>query len=367
VLRVSGLAELPRDLYHRQTMRRLLALLVLTLVAGGVASCNASFTSYAAKVGDATISQSALHDQLSAIAKDPALRCSFETNGAITGAGGPNTFSASFAASELGAAVVTQVAENELARRGIAVTSLARTLAAQELASNVQQFQSQTCPTSGTSVVAGLPPVLRTSIVDGQAAQDTLAASARGYSLTTAGVATFARAHPIIASNQCVSIIVTSSQTTAQSLRTAIAQGASFASVAKAGSLDTTSAANGGAQGCGPVDGYPAPLNSVVQSLQIGQVSAPVAFAQNGTNYVLLIEVTSRQPSVTTASAELVASGSSAERALINHLISTSGVEVDPAYGTLGKVDGTYTVMTNTGPPAKYLGNLTAITPSVTP
>jgi hypothetical protein len=362
---VSGLAEMPGDLYHRHTMRRLLPFLVLVLLAGGVAACDASFTPYAAKVNGTTISQGSVKDELNAIATNVSLRTFLQSSGAITGAGVSGTYSAAFEASRLSAAVVTQLVRGELARRHLSVSPIARTMATCELNGLLDQIQSQQCPILGPNPVGSFSPTLKSSIVDSQAAANALTASLGGHPLTDGGIASFSTANPVISASQCVSIIIVGTPATAQRLRTAITQGASFAAVAKASSLDTASAANGGAQGCGAVDGYPAPFNALIPTLSIGEVSPPQPYVSNGTTYALLLEVTARPSSQLAAANELVAKGGAAETALINGLLSHAKVDVNPVYGKWAKVNGVFTVTTNSGPPPQYLSNPSALTPSV--
>jgi peptidyl-prolyl cis-trans isomerase C len=356
------------DLYHSGSMRRFLLFLVLLAVAAGAAACDSSFTPYAAKVNGSTISQSSLNGDLAAITDNAALRSFLASNGAIGGAGVTGTFSAPFEASRLNSAVVDRLVRAELARRHLSVTPLAQTVASCELNSVISQSQTTACPSPAPNPVSTFSPALRSSLIDDQAAIDSLTASLAGYPLTPAGVAAFSKADPAVAQAQCVSIIFTSSEATANQLKTAIDQGAPFATVAKASSLDTSTAPSGGSEGCHPADLFPPPINTVLPTLPIGQVSAPVQYASSqGTTYYLLLQVTARQYSLASAENELIAHGSAAETALVNHLLATADVEINPAYGRWQKVSGAYTVTTNAGPPAQYLGNVNAITPSVTP
>jgi hypothetical protein len=349
-------------------MRRFQLFLVLLAVATGAAACDSSFTPYAAKVNGSTISQRSLNGDLTAITDNTALRSFLISNGAITGAGVSGTFSAQFEASRLNATIVDRVVRAELVRRHLSVTPLAHTLASCQLNSVISQSQSPTCPLPAPNPVATFSPTLRSSLVDSQAAVDTLTASLAGFPLTTAGVTAFAKTEPTLAQNQCVSIIFTTSAATAGQLKTAIDQGASFATVAKANSLDTSTAPSGGVEGCHPADLFPPPLNGVLPTLPIGAVSAPVVYTSSqGTTYYLLMEVTARQFSAASAENELIAHGGPAETALVNRLLAAARVEVNPAYGRWQKVGGAYTVTTNAGPPTQYLGNVNAITPGATP
>ncbi|HWD24420.1 MAG TPA: peptidylprolyl isomerase [Acidimicrobiales bacterium] len=361
---MTYLAEAAKDLYDR-AMRRVLPLLALALVAGGAAACDASFTPYAAKVNGSTISEKSIESDLRAIENNAPLKCIVSANNPIIGAGGSGTFSSAFAASRLTSSVVSRLVESDLARRHIAVTQVATGAAQNELSS---LFQGQsTCTQNPSAAVQAFSPALRSSLVDPQAATDALSAQLAGEPLTVVGVANFARAHPITTSDQCVSVIFATSQSRAAALGAAIAQGASFATVAKASSVESTSAANGGAIGCVVANSLPSPINTMVTTLKIGEVSAPVAYSSNGVTYYLLVEVTSRKPSLTTAAEVLIGQGSAAESALVSRQLSQAKVEVNPSYGTWSNASGSFQVTPQHGPPAKFLGNVAAITPKVAP
>lgn len=347
-------------------MRRFLPLLPLALVVVGAAACDASFTPYAAKVNGVTISEGSIESDLSAIDHNAPLKCIISANQQpIAGSGRTGTFSSSFTASRLTSSVLGRIVQSELARRHVGVSSLATLAAQNEIAS---LFAGQTsCTQNPTATVQAFSPALRASLIEPQAAIDTLSAQLGGAPLTVRGVATFARANPTVASDQCISVIFTNAQSRAVSLRTAIAQGAPFATVAKASSIESTSAARGGAIGCIAANSLPSPINTTVTALKIGAVSGPLAYTANGVVYYLLVEVTARKASLTTAAEAEIARGASAESALVTRRLSEAKVEVNPAYGKWSNAGGPFQVVPNSGPAGKFLGNVTAITPSVAP
>jgi hypothetical protein len=364
---VSGLAERSGDLYHHQTMRRLLPILVLVAVAAVVSACDASFTPYAARVNGVSISQSTFTDELGAIASDAPLRCLIGTSTAIYGTGGTSTYATSFAATELSASIGSALIAGEVARRHLAITSLSRQIASAQIADELTPSQGSTCTTPGATVVAHFPPVLTSSLVDAQAETNVLDADLAGEPLTSSGAAAFARAHPRAAALQCISYIIVSSKATANQLEGAIADGASFANVAKASSLDTSTGANGGAFGCYAIDQLPTPLDTVAPTLAVGGVSAPTPFTSGTTTYYVIVKVTSRQASSSAAADELVAYGQKSESKLMATLARSAHVDVNPTYGSWKDVHGTYEVVANGGPPLALLGNQPAITPVPTP
>jgi hypothetical protein len=347
-------------------MRRILPVIVLFALAASAAACDASFTPYAAKVNGQTISETAAKSDFDQVAANADLRCLIESNGAVYGAGS-GTYSAAFAASELTQWITLTVVDAELVRRHISVSSLAQSTARSDAVSAFDGGTSSTCPATGAATVASFSPALAQSVVGGEAAVDALKASLGGEPLTPAGVAAFATAHPAAATEHCISWIVTTSEATARRLATSIAQGASFAVVAKASSIDTGTAANGGAVGCYAAVNLPPPLDTLVPSLALGSVSSPTAISENGSTYYLLVKVTSRKTSTAAATEALIANGGSEEEKILQRLLAAADVEINPAFGHWTKVNGSYEVATSSGPPLKYLGNVGAITPIVSP
>jgi hypothetical protein len=343
-------------------MRRFLPVLLLCLVGGTAAACTSSVGAIAANVDGTVISQAELTSDLSAISANAALRCYLASSEPVLGAGVTGTYSASFAATRLTSTIDTTVITDELHRRHLSVSPLAVSIAKSQLASFLQPQQGSSCTIPGTTAVATFSPELERSLIESQAASDALTASLGGEPLTTAGVAAYARSHPSASSLQCISDIVVKDRATASRLRNSIVGGASFATVARASSIDTSNAQNGGTDGCVSAGDFPTSLGSVIVALPLNVISPVTAF--NG--YFVLLDVTARHASSTVAAQALIARGSSAEQRLITTLVRGANVEVNPAYGTWAKVGSTYEVRPNSGPATKFLGNVSAITPGTT-
>ena len=131
---------------------------------------------------------------------------------------------------------------------------------------------------------------------------------AHGADLSDAAVAAYYNANLAQFTTSCVSVIVTDTQAHADQLVAQINAGASFESVAKASSLDSRTAANGGSLGCSYTEAQ------VEQSLQVQSVTAgqPIAPVQDSsTGQWIIYEVTSQTV------APLSAAGSLARRELL--------------------------------------------------
>jgi parvulin-like peptidyl-prolyl isomerase len=153
----------------------------------------------------------------------------------------------------------------------------------------------------------------------------------------------------------CVSVIATSTQAKAEQLVAQIDAGASFASVAKADSIDTQTAANGGAIGCTYTE---AQIEQAlqVQSVTVGQPIAPVEDSSSGS--WVIYEVTSQTVAPLAEASpvvrrELLQSTSNVNRVSkeIVAFASTSDVSVDPKYGTWRGLE----IVPPTAPPSQYL------------
>jgi len=140
-------------------------------------------------------------------------------------------------------------------------------------------------------------------------------------------------------------------------LRGQLLRGASFAALAKAHSVDTTSAPNGGALGCIPDAEFNAPLGADLAGLNIGRVSAPIAFS---TDWLLLL-VTKREPEAYQQQAtSLIALEQANLNQLFPRLIRTAKVQVDPQFGTWDTSASPAKVTANAGPRAAIVPNPSA-------
>lgn len=343
----------------------LIAVLALTLSA-----CDASFTPYAARVDGTTISSGSLSDALQAISTDSALRCflaasseneSGQSTVSIEGAGS-GTYDASFVAAQLTALIKEVTLVQAAGGLGLHATPAALSLAASRLTEEFTAPSGSGCSASGATLLGDLAPSYRNLLINLEANQDVIAAHLAGTTLSTSGLQAYAAAHPNSTSLACVSAILLSSLAEATSARHEIVAGASFATVAKAKSLDQSSAPSGGVLGCHAVTDFAAPLDTDLEKLPTGTLSPPLKF---GSQYVLL-EVTARQaPTANEVLDALVNSVGTAENTLVNKASGHDQVSVDPRYGRWERSDGSWSVVPPQGPAAADLPNVAALTPPV--
>jgi hypothetical protein len=236
-----------------------------------------------------------------------------------------------------------------------------------EISSAVQQSESEGtisfcqdasgASITGAALLAGLPSDLRTAQIRNQAVDEKLLA--HGADLSPAAVAAYYDANQALFTQACVSVIATDTQAHAEQLVAEINGGTSFADVAKANSLDSQTAANGGALGCDYT------VSQVEQALQVqsltpGQPIAPVQ--DSSTGQWIIYEVTSQTVEPLSAAAsvarrELLQATDNVNRVSreIVAFARSSDVSVDPRYGTWKRL----AIVPPVAPPSRYL--LTAV------
>jgi hypothetical protein len=337
--------------------RRLPAVLAVLAALGvstvGLSGCNVRFSPYAAVVNGSEISQGQMHAALSAIAGNSGYLCSIAASGTTHVAGaGQGSYSSAFSAEVLSILVQDKAVGQELARlklqepSSLSSAALAQVEAASTPASG--------CQGTGASVVAAFPTSYRRELVSFQLDEFALAAHLAGTTLTPAGLERFAARYPNEASAACVSVIVVNTKATAASLRRQLLAGASFAALAKAHSIDTQTAPSGGAVGCIPDSDFSAPLNADVAALSVGRVSEPISFS----SAFLLLLVTQRRPESRTALvSSLLTKEQSALSALIDHLVRSAKIQVDPRYGSWNLTASIPRVQPNPAPLARFVPN----------
>ncbi|HUY30052.1 MAG TPA: peptidylprolyl isomerase [Acidimicrobiales bacterium] len=348
-------------------MRKLLlpvaGLVALSLLLG---ACEVSVTPYAARVGGTSIPASALNDAMRTIAGNSGYRCevvsslSQGASLAIEGKGG-SSYSSAYAADVLTQLVQYQALHADVTRLGLRESALAHQLATSQLPQAFNPTSGSTCVTSGAQVLGAFSPSYRSRLVQFEEDQLVLLAHAAGVELTRAGVAAYESHHAGASTLSCTSVIEVASQATAVADRQKIAAGASFASVARTDSLDS-SASKGGSLGCVFPSYFTSPLNTIIANLPVGTVSPPVQF---GTNYLLLLVTSRPLASLIQAAGALVASEQSKFSGLLAHATSSAKIAVDPTYGTWTRTGAAWHVTPRSGPPDALLPNPAAVTPPV--
>ncbi len=351
-------------------MKRLLVLLVL--LAGGVAAAALTVPSNAATVNGSTISQQDLNSDVSAIANSAYYQCYLNsqeylsTNGSETlppvlGAGvgqyasdhptATTAFVANYLETEVGHQLLLQAA----ARRHVTVTPAQLAAARANLSTQISEVMSEILQTqqgqdvrygcsvtgqalTGDEVLATLPA----SFVDEQVQ---FLATATAYQEDLAGVGSSAadleryfNAHSAKFDTVCLTAAVFSSQTAAQEAAASVSYGTPFATVAS-----NTSSSGGGSQGCHVLSEFVSSLPSEagLDSLATGAVSAPI---EDNDMYVLL-QITQRTPTpysqAEAAVADAVqAAGSAATQKALTAVERRADVSLNPQYGVWVPVNG---------------------------
>jgi parvulin-like peptidyl-prolyl isomerase len=335
-----------------------ISVIVLLVVAGGLASA-CQVTPPAASINGTTIPMGTLNSQLGAYETTQAGACllTIEAAGSavqVRGQGGQGTFDVNFVDGILHQGVSNILYEQYAADQHIQVTPAQVSTAKSEVESfldgsiSTQLSQANAvgqqsyCQTStgqavtGAQVLAGLPTSLRNAQIQSQAIEDQLLA--RGATITAADILAYYAQHPNQFKGACVSAIESDTQAHANALLAQIAGGAAFASVAKANSLDQTSAPNGGALGCNFT------VASVEQELQVSSltVGAPVGPVQQAaTGAWVIFEVTgevtqSLADATPTIRQDLLRSSANQTRVAneVKRFARHSSISVDPRYGS---------------------------------
>jgi hypothetical protein len=357
------------------------ALVALAVVVTGSLAAACDITPPAASSNGATISTASLNSQLHTLETTAAGGCLLQLENAQLadtsgqGDGGPGTYTMTFANAVLNNQVGDLLAEQFAASKGITVTPADLDTAKSdfvstldgEISSAVQQSESEGtisfcqdasgASITGAALLAGLPSDLRTAQIRNQAVDEKLLA--HGADLSPAAVAAYYDANQALFTQACVSVIATDTQAHAEQLVAEINGGTSFADVAKANSLDSQTAANGGALGCDYT------VSQVEQALQVqsltpGQPIAPVQ--DSSTGQWIIYEVTSQTVEPLSAAAsvarrELLQATDNVNRVSreIVAFARSSDVSVDPRYGTWKRL----AIVPPVAPPSRYL--LTAV------
>lgn len=329
------------------------ALAVSTL---GLSGCNVRFSPYAAVVNGSEVSQTQMQDAQSAVASNAGYRCTIEADGTshVFGAG-DGTYNAAFSAEVLSILIQDKVVGQDLVRLGLPEPASLQPVALAQVEG--ASTPATGCSGTGASVIAAFPSSYRQQLIRFQVDEDVLAGHLARTTLTAGGLAVYSASHRAATTLACVSVIVVEKKATAVALRSRIVRGASFAALAKANSLDTSTAPKGGALGCIPDAEFSAPLNNDVAALRIGRVSPPTSFSSAW----LLLLLTKRSPETYS---ELVSSILTQEQSplgkLITHLVRSAKVELDPQYGSWKTTTSPPKVQPNPGPPTRYVPNPSA-------
>jgi hypothetical protein len=331
----------------------LASLAALCVLMFGLSGCNVRFSPYAAVVNGTEISQSQLSDALAAVANNAGYKCSIASSGTdhIVGAG-QGTYNATFSAEVLSILIQDKVVRQDVSRMRLPEPPSAEPAAVAQLeqASTPQSG----CPGSGASVLAAFPVWYRELLVQFQEDEDALSAHLAGTTLSPGTLDAYVARHGAAMTQACVSVIEIGSKATALSLRSQILHGASFATVAKAHSIDSTTAPQGGVLGCIPDTDFNPPLNTVIAGLTVGRISSPVSFSSD---WLLLLVSQRQRETYQQLISSLVAQELGRLNKVFPRFLGSAKVEVDPQYGTWSTKGTLARVQANSGPPAKIVPN----------
>jgi hypothetical protein len=350
---------------------------VLAVAAAGALASACSVTSVAVSVDGATVSTAAINSQLSSFAKSAAGGCLLQlehqglTSSDAQGTGGAGTYSMTLATQVVDDEVGELLAQQYAASKGVAISASQLASAKSdyesildgEISAATQNSEANGVTAScvqpdgqaitGAELVASLPAAIANDRIRSQAIDERLLA--RGADLSTKAAGSYYLANPSLFTQDCVSIIVASSQSAGQQLVTQLNAGASLSALAHAHSIDPTSAAAGGSIGCDFTE------SEILQTLDVptASVGVPIGPAEDPTTGQWVIyEVTSQlvQPFSSVLSLvrrELLLSATNEDRvgAQLRVFAHKTTVYVNPQYGAWKGL----TVVAPVPPPAQYL------------
>ena len=328
-------------------MKRLILLLIV--LAGGLAAASFAVPSNAATVNGVAITQAQLGADLSAIAGSPDYQCYLNaqeavgTDGASTlppvdGAETHSTVTTQFAATYLDTEIGHQLVLALAARHHVVITpgdlTKARAGLAQEITSTLQEVAGSkyACGTtahalSATQVLSTLPSSFVDENVQFDATIDGLAARLAPVGTSSVDLEGYYAAHKAVFDTACITVAQYSSESNAEAALSEVASGTPFAQVA--------AAASGGPEGCDILYGITSQLPPGT-NLALNTVSNPIAL--NASTY-LLIEMTSKKATPFTTARSAVESavlnaGDDQARVAIDAAEVRAQVSVDKRYGT---------------------------------
>jgi len=279
----------------------------------------------AAKVGDETVSQQYVDDELRALAENDRLRKAVAAAQAPALSNAEGSVTSDIGAGWLGLIVAQQIAAEAVERRGLEVSSTDRDRGRQLAIQSV----------GGQGIFGSLPEWFQDRLVT----RWTPVARLERALTDDPPPALTRELEAQCPSGRYVSHILVESETEALTLAQQLAAGADFADLARQRSIDTASARQGGQLGCIDGQSFVEPFATVAATQPVGVVSDPVT-TQYGSHLVL---VTDQPPAAAVRQLAIQAA-----------LGSTRGatVEVDRRYGTWDRANGQIVPPAAAGAPA---------------
>jgi hypothetical protein len=337
-------------------VKRLIVLLIV--LAGGLAAAAFSVPSNAASVNGASISQNTVNTDLMAIAHSSDYQCFLNAEelvgtqgqsglppidgvGQPTGSDARPTVTASFASNYvdtlIGHQLVLELAAQEHLRVDAADLTSAHTQMVGQMTAILQDVAgSQYACSAGTTsltaadVLGTMPASFVKRTVQFDATVDVFEDHQAGVGSSAAGLESYFNAHASTFDTACFTVAEYSSQAAAQAAVAEVTSGTPFAQVA-------TQATGGGPQGCDILYGIASslPAGSNLESQPVGTVSSPISIS---TSEYLLIQITKRTPtSFAQAEPEVRAAaesaGSDKARSVISAAEKKAAIALDGRYG----------------------------------
>ncbi len=364
-------------------MRRLLvpiAAVVVVVVAVGLI-LGLSAPSNAATIGNERLTNSSFQTELKTVANSSPYLCylnaqALEKSNGRSGLGpvfaaNSNGWATTYAATLLGQRVVDEVI-GQWAKANPSEVVVTKAQATADLVSSMNSViatvagSSYECSYSGAQTLETMPLDFVQREVAAQQASESFLITHGGVKLDAASLENYYNQHISDFDTYCLSGILVGNQALAESLRTQALNGASFAALAKANSLDSASAAKGGALGCfSPASASYAAVLQDTKGLSVGGITQPLA---SGSSDYVILQLTSRSTSsfgsvaAEVRQAVLSADGAAARPAAVK-LFSQTAVSVNPLYGSWQVSAAANGVVIPVLPPATWIPNASVNTP----
>jgi foldase protein PrsA len=295
----------------------------------------------AAVVGDLTISQQDLVDELEAIDGNDDYRNALDQSGSVLGER-EGAFDTAFVASTLAIRVQYAMVEGEVDARELDVEGACRDDAAEQLAARL----GGASPTGdGQALLDGFDDDYRTYLVDREtdffALQSDLSGIPCGAEVEAGDVEAYFEEHEaeLAVETACASHILVETLDEANEIAGLLEGGADFAALAGERSIDPGSAVEGGELGCGPAGRFVPAFDEAVFAQPVGEVGDPVE-TDFGFHLILVTErsVPTFDDVRDDVEAALVQERQQAAQQAFfdwfNEALATTEVEIDPRYGT---------------------------------
>ncbi|MPY93164.1 MAG: hypothetical protein GEV08_08885 [Acidimicrobiia bacterium] len=337
-------------------VRRLLIPLLATVALG--AGCGQWRDEDAARVDGATVTMAELRDEVDVLVEHPTWPPAFQVD---VSAGAQASEQSATLVAWLNRRITDLAIDEELVRRDIVLDDDARARAEGELRFQLELYGEQASqsgqPAAPLDQFDQLPAGLRTALVEREAAREALASSVAtdGAEPLPATAEEWFEANEGNYERYCVSIIVSADEASSNGLLARLEAGEDFAAVASTESLDSATAAQGGAADCAMASQLTPELAGDLAAAEVNDVVGPLQLA----NGWFLIKLTGIEPpSFQAAEGVVRVDRLNARQIALNDWLSQASpsVTVAPRLGTWDAE--MFQVAANTGPlPANQPAN----------